>query len=102
MNIILKIKRSNDKSYDEFQIYEYFINQFLSRLILVYVYQNISPINLKITQPSTPGTISWSSYIKFADGTDSSVSTGGNEIDIFSLVTFDGSTFFANGLKNFS
>ena len=59
-------------------------------------------INLKITQPSTPGTISWSSYIKFADGTDSSVSTGGNDIDIFSLVTFDGSTFFANGLKNFS
>jgi hypothetical protein len=59
-------------------------------------------INLKLTQASSPGTISWSSYIKFADGSDTTVSTGANDIDIFSLITYDGSTFFANGLKNFS
>ena len=60
-------------------------------------------INLKINQPSSnPGTITWSSNIKFAEGGISGSSTGTSEIDIFSLVTFDGNDYYATGLQNFS
>jgi len=60
-------------------------------------------INIKITQhPTNPGTISWSSNIKFADGFDSSASTGVGDIDVWSLVTFNGTNYYATGLKNFS
>ena len=60
-------------------------------------------INLKVTQNSgTPGTITWSSNIKFADGFDSAASTGAGDIDVWSFVTFDGTTWYATGLKNFS
>ena len=60
-------------------------------------------INLKITQHSSnPGTISWASNIKFADGFDSSASTGVGDIDVWSLITFDGSDYYVTGLKNFS
>ena len=60
-------------------------------------------INIQITQhPTSPGTIGWSSNIKFADGFDSSASTGAGDIDVWSLITFDGSDYYVTGLKNFS
>ena len=60
-------------------------------------------INIQITQhPTNPGTISWSSNIKFADGFDSSASTGVGDIDVWSLITFNGSDYYVTGLKNFS
>ncbi len=60
-------------------------------------------INIQITQPPTnPGTISWASNIKFADGFDSSASTGVGDIDVWSLITFNGSDYYVTGLKNFS
>ena len=60
-------------------------------------------INVKITQSSTnPGTISWNSSIKFPDGFDSAASTGANDIDVFTFITWDGNNWYATGLKNFS
>jgi hypothetical protein len=60
-------------------------------------------VNVKTIQNATsPGTISWQSNIKFPDGFDSGSSTGTGEIDIWSFVTFDGATWYATGLKNFS
>jgi len=60
-------------------------------------------INIQITQhPTNPGTISWASNIKFADGFDSSASTGVGDIDVWSLITFNGSDYYVTGLKNFS
>ena len=60
-------------------------------------------INVKITQASTsPGTVSWNSSINFPDGFDSAVSTGTNDVDVFTFVTWDGSNWYATGLKNFS
>ena len=60
-------------------------------------------INIKITQNATnPGTLSWASNIKFADGFDSAASTGVGDVDIWSLITFDGSDYYVTGLKNFS
>ncbi len=32
----------------------------------------------------------------------SSFTTGTNDVDVFSFVTFDGSTWYGTGLKNFS
>ena len=67
---------------------------------------NSSPgqtINLKLTQNSTnPGTIAWSSNVKFADGADTTISTGAGDVDVWSLITWDGTDYYATGLKNFS
>ena len=60
-------------------------------------------INLKVIQSSpNPGTITWGSNVEFADGFDSAASTGAGDIDVWSFVTFDGTTWYATGLKNFS
>ena len=60
-------------------------------------------INLKITQNSTSAsTINWTSNFKFSDGFDSTVSTGLGDIDVFSLITYDGTNWYVTGLKNFS
>ena len=60
-------------------------------------------VNLKINQNSgSPGSITWSNTIEFPDGFDSGSSTGPNDVDVFSFVTFDGSTWYGTGLKNFS
>ena len=60
-------------------------------------------INLKVNQSSpNPGTITWGSNVEFADGFDSAASTGAGDIDVWSFVTFDGSTWYGTGLKNFS
>ena len=60
-------------------------------------------INLKVIQTSpNPGTITWGSNVEFADGFDSAASTGAGDVDVFSFVTFDGTTWYGTGLKNFS
>ena len=60
-------------------------------------------INIKINQNATnPGTLSWANNIKFPDGFDSAASTGVGDVDIWSLITFDGSDYYVTGLKNFS
>ena len=60
-------------------------------------------INILINQnSSSPGTIAWSSNVKFPEGGISGSSTGTSEIDVFSLVTWDGSDYYATGLQNFS
>ena len=60
-------------------------------------------INLKITQNSTSAsTLNWTNTFKFSDGFDSTVSTGLGDIDVFSLITYDGTNWYVTGLKNFS
>ena len=60
-------------------------------------------INIKINQNATSaGTIAWSSNVKFAEGGISGSSTGLSDIDVYSLVTWDGSDYYATGLQNFS
>ena len=61
-------------------------------------------ITLKLTQDSgTAGTISWNTSIfKFEGGTPFTASTGTSEVDIVTMISFDGSTFQVTGLKNFS
>ena len=60
-------------------------------------------VNLKTIQNATnPGTIQWQSNIQFPEGFDSGSSTGTSEIDVWSFVTFDGSTWYGTGLKNYS
>ena len=60
-------------------------------------------VNVKITQASTtPGTVNWAGSIDFPDGFDSAVSTGANDVDVFTFVTWDGTNWYATGLKNFS
>ena len=60
-------------------------------------------VNLKINQnSSTPGTITFPAEVEFPDGFDSAASTGVGDVDVFSFVTFDGSTWYGTGLKNFS
>ena len=60
-------------------------------------------INIKINQNATSaGTINWSSNVKFPEGGISGSSTGLSDIDVFSLVTWDGGDYYATGLKNFS
>lgn len=60
-------------------------------------------VNIKITQnATTPGTATWDGNIFFPDGFDSSISTGTGDVDVFTFVTWDGSNYYATGLKNFS
>jgi hypothetical protein len=60
-------------------------------------------VNLKINQnSSTPGTITFPAEVEFPDGFDPAASTGAGDVDVFSFVTFDGTTWYGTGLKNFS
>lgn len=60
-------------------------------------------VNLKINQNSSnPGSITWAGSVEFPDSFDSGSSTGAGDVDVFSFVTFDGSTWYGTGLKNFS
>jgi hypothetical protein len=59
-------------------------------------------INVKITQPATVGTISFSSNVKFAGGIAYSASAVANAVDIISLITFDSTDVFLTSIKDFS
>ena len=59
-------------------------------------------INIKITQNATAATLTYDSAIEFPGGTPFTISTGGSEVDVLTLVSFDGTTLQATGLANFS
>ena len=59
-------------------------------------------INIKITQNATASTLTYASSIKFPGGTPFTISTGSGNVDVLTLVSFDGTTLQATGLANFS
>jgi hypothetical protein len=59
-------------------------------------------INIKITQNATAATLTYAASIDFPGGTAFTISTGSGEVDILTLVSFDGTTLQATGLANFS
>jgi hypothetical protein len=59
-------------------------------------------INIKITQNATASTLTYAASIDFPGGTAFTISTGSGEVDVLTLVSFDGTTLQATGLANFS
>ena len=59
-------------------------------------------INIKITQNATASTLAYAAAIDFPGGTPFTISTGAGEVDILTLVSFDGTSLQATGLANFS
>jgi len=59
-------------------------------------------INIKITQNATAATLTYDHSIDFPGGTAFTISTGAGEVDVLTLVSFDGTTLQATGLANFS
>ncbi len=59
-------------------------------------------INIEITQNSTASTLTYDNAIEFPGGTAFTISTGNGEVDILTLVSFDGINLKATGLANFS
>ncbi len=59
-------------------------------------------INIKITQNATASTLTYAGTIEFPGGTAFTISTGSGEVDVLTLVSFDGTTLQATGLANFS
>ena len=59
-------------------------------------------INIKITQNATASTLTYAASIDFPGGTAFTISTGSGEVDILTLVSFDGTSLQATGLANFS
>ena len=58
---------------------------------------NILPgetVSLRVNQNATPGTISYPSSIKFADGSPYTASITSGAIDVLSFISFDNSTLF--------
>ena len=65
---------------------------------------NIQPgqsINLRITQPSTSGSLSYGSEFKFPNGLPYSVSATSSVEDILSFIAFDSTALYGSSLKNF-
>jgi hypothetical protein len=66
---------------------------------------NIQPgqtINLRITQPTTSGSLSYGSAFKFAGGIPYTASSTGSVVDIISFISFDSSTLYGSAIKNLS
>jgi len=64
---------------------------------------NIAPgqtINIKVTQPATTGSLSFSDDFAFPSGSTYVGSAVANAVDIISMVSFDGSTLYANQIEN--
>lgn len=59
-------------------------------------------INIKITQNATASTLAYAASIDFPGGTAFTISTGAGEVDVLTLVSFDGTSLQATGLANFS
>ena len=59
-------------------------------------------INIKITQNATASTLTYAASIDFPGGTPFTISTGSGDVDVLTLVSFDGTTLQATGLANFS
>ena len=67
---------------------------------------NIQPgqtINLRITQPATSGSLTYSSAVfKFPGGIPYTASASGSTVDIISFISFDSSTLNGTAIKNLS
>jgi hypothetical protein len=67
---------------------------------------NIQPgqtINLRITQPATSGSLTYSSAVfKFPGGIPYTASASGSAVDIISFISFDSSTLNGTAIKNLS
>ena len=66
---------------------------------------NIQPgqtINLRLTQPATSGSLTYTSQFKFAGGIPYSASATGSAVDIISFISFDTSTLYGSAIKNVS
>ena len=64
---------------------------------------NIAPgqtINVKITQPATTGSLSFSSDFAFPTGSTYAGSEVANAIDVISMVSFDSTKLYANQIEN--
>jgi hypothetical protein len=59
-------------------------------------------INIEITQNATAATLTYDNAIEFPGGTAFTISTGAGEVDVLTLVSFDGVNLKATGLANFS
>jgi len=59
-------------------------------------------INIEITQNATAATLTYDNTIEFPGGTAFTISTGAGEVDVLTLVSFDGVNLKATGLANFS
>jgi len=59
-------------------------------------------INLRLTQPATPATLTFSNDFEFEGGNAPDVTNIGSSTDIMSFVTFDGTTLYGNMINNFS
>jgi len=59
-------------------------------------------INLRLTQPATTGSLTFSSDFEFEGGLAPSPTAAGSATDLMSFVTFDGTTLYGNMINNFS
>ncbi len=59
-------------------------------------------INIEITQNVTAATLTYDNTIEFPGGTAFTISTGAGEVDVLTLVSFDGVNLKATGLANFT
>jgi len=54
----------------------------------------VSSFTLKVTQDSSPRTITWPASVDWPGGTAPTISTGSGNVDIFVFVTYDGGTTY--------
>lgn len=65
---------------------------------------NITPgktINLRVTQPSTSGSLTFSSEFSFITGSYYTASAAGDAVDILTFITFDSTKLYGADLKRF-
>jgi uncharacterized protein YaiE (UPF0345 family) len=53
-----------------------------------------SSFTLKVTQDSSPRTITWPSSVDWPGGTAPTISTGSANVDVFAFITYDGGTTY--------
>jgi hypothetical protein len=64
---------------------------------------NVQPgetVSVRITQNATPGTLTYSSAMKFPSGSAYTASTTAGAVDIVTFISYDNSTVFASSVKN--
>ena len=57
-------------------------------------------INIKITQPATTGSLSFSADFAFPTGSTYTGSAVGSAVDLISMVSFDTTKLYANQIEN--
>jgi len=59
-------------------------------------------VNIQITQPVSSGSISFAPSVKFAGGYPFTATTTGSAVDMLTMISYDGTSVLATGIKNFS